>query len=338
MASQKPNYNNTQIKGLGSKGTSNQQEQLYQILIVEETGQANHNSTSPNLGLTTRVFTGTEKQLTINISKNYNLDAYEISQSNIIKDIKDLPNEGLDMNHIMPFLHKDSHGDKSLFITQYSTVRRLFQARKLSQLIASTWLDKTDNIEGSTIITKGYEDYVEKLLLRSNRGPDEPKAHNFNRWDRKEQMVIMPDQGSWQNINLNLLFCGQAYLWKKIEKKFIKLCEPILSTYEASHLFGFEVIWEDFAGIIEEISHSGVASPRGPYYKVSIPYPPRPYLVNEGEPGLCKPMIKKWVTAPDLGTTDENLPFAESKWSQEHGINIRFVTPPYPYLPMTCTS
>ncbi|NES89754.1 hypothetical protein [Okeania sp. SIO2B9] len=309
------------------------EHQLYQILIVKEqesnSPEPVSDATSPNLGLKTRVFTGTKKQLIEKISEDYISTAYDV-----FSGIQKLPNEGLNMDNVMPFLDESSDKDRSLFINQYSTVRRLFQARKLSQLIASTWLEGSGD-ETNSIITPGCEGYVKKLLLRSNHGPDDPQAHTFDRWNERDQMIIMPDQANWQSINLNLLFCGQAYLWK--DQKFTRLCQPLLSTYEASQMFTLQVVWENFGGIIEEKSHSGIANPRGPYYKVSIPYPPCPDINDAAgsTTGLTTEKIEKWVKAKDVGY-DEELPFVNEIWSAERGINIKFVVPPYPYLPMSC--
>ena len=47
-------------------------------------------------------------------------------------------------------------------------------------------------------------------------------------------------------------------------------------------------------------------------------------------------MITKWVNAEDLSPDDEKLPFANEKWNPQTGIEIKYVTPPYPYLPMSC--
>ncbi|NET46731.1 hypothetical protein [Okeania sp. SIO2B3] len=344
--------NHQQFFGHSSKSSDPRQYALYQILIVTEEEIKEANSTSPNLGLKTRVFTGTQEELKKEIKEAYKVNGL----GELDKQIEDLPNDGLNMDDVMPLPSQieiqntsqtdiqnisqikikidnksEYERDMSLFINQYSTVRRLLQGRKLSQLIASTWLED-DNQQEDSIITKGCKDHVKKLLLRGNRGPDEPKAQDFDRKDYRDQMIIAPDQANWQNISLNLLFCGQAYFFKG--KKFERLCEPLLSTYEASQLYAFEVVWNNFAAILEEKSQSGIVNPRGPYYTVSLPYPPCPNIVNDSEVGLTENMIEKWVTAQDVGP-DEELPFVNQEWSVEKGINIKFVTPPYPYLPQS---
>lgn len=321
--------NNQRFSGSGgqSKDSNNirlPEEQLYQILIVEDIDESD--ATSPNLGLKTRVFTGTQEELKTDIKTSYEVDYL----GELYEQIQELPNEGLDMESVMPFPNTDSQDVRSLFINQYPTVRRLLQGRKLSQLIASTWLKGEQE---NSIIPKGCKKYVKKLLLRGNRGPDEDNAHEFASDNYTDQMIITSDQANWQNINLNLLFCGQAYLFKNKKNIFKRLCEPLLSTYEASQLYAFEVVWHNFAAILEERSQSGIANPRGPYYKVLLPYPPCPNLKNS-ELGLKKKMIEKWVTAKDVGAEAE-LPFVNEEWDADKGINIQFVIPPYPYLPLS---
>ncbi|NEO55083.1 MAG: hypothetical protein F6K54_19580 [Okeania sp. SIO3B5] len=312
--------NNQKFLGCSDKSVSEKQSPLYQILIVEEETEE-PNSLSPNLGLKTRVYTGNKAELKRKFEK-------------ISQDIDNLPNEGVNMDDVMSLKLYESlaEKDKLLFIDQYSAVRRLLQVRKISQLIAQTWL-KDSKDKNMDIITK--------LLLRGNEPPDKHIIKNKDRQiimsedTKNRQMIIIPSQEHWQTICLNLFFCGQAYL--KQDNKFYQLNPygSIMSTYESASLYILEIGWDSFAGVMKEIQHTGVANPLPPYYKAVIPYPPRPDVADEkGENELSKPiltdkMIRSWAKADDVGG---NLPFCEQRWNPDDGINIKYVVSPYPYM------
>ncbi|NET28807.1 hypothetical protein [Okeania sp. SIO1I7] len=313
----------------------------YQILLVEE----DNNS---HLGIKTTVYTGTKKYLKEKLPGIGN------------EKIDNFPHEGLDMKAVMKF-KKKSMGDK-MFINQYHALRRLLAARKLSQLIAETWL-RDDQIEATIdektslidpTISSNQETEIKeekvlalkiirKLFLSANRPPDRTKSESSaTKSDR--QMIIKKNQESWRNICLNLLFCGQAY-YKKGDRYIEVLKSPIISTYEASCFFSFQVVWNSFVGTVEEIKQVGKNQP--PFYRVFIPYPQRPNVTEKAdsyEDGLFQPIltadtIKNWAYSQDIVRKPKSteFPFAKKKWNSKDGIHIEYVSPPYPYLPMSCS-
>ncbi|NES70448.1 MAG: hypothetical protein F6K24_37150 [Okeania sp. SIO2D1] len=312
----------------------------YQILIVEGS-----EGNDVNQKIKTTVYTGTQEFLKEKLP-------------GITEDIDHLPNEGVNMDEIMPWPTFKKANDS--FINQYFTIRRLLQSRKLSQLISKTWqteediqkfwqdktiLDGEDKsvqavARNAIIFNENLQNnIITKLFLSANRLPDHQEWQNYHELSTFEQQtVITPYQENWRSICLNLLFCGQAY--SLVDGSYRRVLNPILSTYEASCLYSFEVVWDKFLGTIEEIQKAGQDKPNPPYYRVSLPYPPRPNIEKEGEEkeGLLptEEMITKWVNAEDLSPDDEKLPFANEKWNPQTGIEIKYVTPPYPYLPMSC--
>jgi len=306
---------------------------VYQILIVEEDKKDYEDF---ELGLTRKLYIGTTNQLK---------DELKYLSDEQKKSIDKLPYPGINMEKIFP----DINGESFLEVEgKYHVVRRLFQARKLSQLIAKSWIKNKDikkQDEG-----QNQESYTEdqnkrrlrtirKLFLTGDRvlHPQDEVEWLVNYEDidpQEEPYIITPEQENWQSICLNLLFCGQAYL--KYDREYIPLWVPILSTYEASCFYAFSVDFDSFTGTIGEIYKKGTRNPRPPYYTASIPYPPRPR--TDGDLKILRNrMIKEWAHAEDVSDNKNELSFCKEGWTDENGIEIKFVVPPYPYLPMSCS-
>ncbi|NET26151.1 hypothetical protein [Okeania sp. SIO1I7] len=323
----------------------------YQILIVTEENQ-NESFTDFELGLRKTVYIGTKDEL----KKQFSNCRLHTENGLLTDRIDKLPYSGINMEQIFP--NRNNFQSFREVQGQYTMVRRLFQARKLSQLIAKSWLnvdavnaqqeDKNEEFLTQEENVRRLR-VIRKLFLTGNQvldSSEQVKFFNRNNWInlKKEPYVIRPEQENWQSICLNLLFCGQAYLEYKHQnqKKYIPLWVPILSTYEASCFYAFSINSDTFTGTIEERQKIGTANPPPPYYTASIPYPPRPHTGSEFDL-LRDSMIKKWayakdveLTAKDAHPSNEELSFCEKAWDDKDGINIKFVVPPYPYLPMSC--
>lgn len=349
------NGNNISIPGIERPDSNDPNALQYQVLIVEKEGSPSN----CELGLKRTIYIGTKGEFTTELGLPE-------------KYINGLPYEGVNMENIFGDLKKDIELSQDI-LGQYSMVRRLLQARKLSQLIAKSWLQKHDIEDDKPGWSqeewlKDEEKFytkkqniirfktIRKLFLTGDQVLDSETNVKFldytsqtaeDRWKELERQpyIIMPDQENWHSISLNLLFCGQAYFKYKEENKYLPLCFPMLSTYEACCFYAFLINADSFTGTIDEIQKKGTANPRPPYYKALIPYPPRPDFGTEVKTEKSyNEMIKNWAYAkeiyPNCGDeSDKNLlPFCKKAWSPEDGIKLKYITPPYPYLPMSCAS
>ena len=224
-----------------------------------------------------------------------------------------------------------------------STVRFLLQCRKLSQILAYTWLDP-DRIPENK---KHQIKLVRKILDSYNIIPDTYWANDQNQVERikdievekklleiKEtkdgllNLLIKPEYISYRSISLALLLSGQAY-YRGAGDQWKRICDPIFSTYEMIWEYAVDVSWDTFYATRIDISQAG-ERPTPPYTKVTLSYPPRP-----NEFSLEQDKIQEWVTAEE-DFKDSKYPFyPEEDTPDWHNHQLKFVVPPYPYIPLS---
>jgi hypothetical protein len=226
-------------------------------------------------------------------------------------------------------------------MARYNQVRMLLVARKMSQLVAKTWLDL------KTLENEEKEKFslIRKVILKGNQPPSLSSVEDSegnNKYNLKEiasklklaqsSTIILPGRLNWQSINLNLLLAGQVYL-EKDDGTLSLLSEPILSTYEAVNMYAFKLVFNDFVSYAEELQKPGLSSVP-PYLLWTFPYPPRPKIDESTE--LTYEMIESWAYAPDEEQPDQNpnncqsLPFYSPDYNK-----VKYVVPPYPYMPLS---
>ncbi|WP_448265560.1 hypothetical protein [Nostoc sp. DSM 114159] len=196
----------------------------------------------------------------------------------------------------------------------------------------------------------------EIFLLNSGSAPDYLKpSENFNIYyplhsisttptdtqNGKKKFLIYPDSNAWQGIALSLLLTGHAYyeVTENGETHYHQISQPILSTGEIVIKYAVEVSWNEFKGIQNEL----VVNPNNnsSSIKVIAPYPPIPSKEN-----LDPENIKKWANAiddvsyesqenPDPDKNEE-FPFYVKKNEEEYLVNVKYFSPPYPYIPLSC--
>lgn len=173
--------------------------------------------------------------------------------------------------------------------------------------------------------------------------------------------VILPTNKALQGICLSLLLGGQVYYemdqddksiyeyekrltqaqikQKKDEatskrKYYRQVSQPILSTFEMVRRYVTEVDWSSFRGDIQELQINPHQS--NSLYKAIIPYPPIP-----SERSLAIEDIKKWADAEDDlvddPQSDSILPFYDRTEQGKYNLNVKYVSPPFPYLPLSTT-
>lgn len=229
--------------------------------------------------------------------------------------------------------------DDPLAQAELSTVYFLLQTRKLSQMIAYTWLEPEkipDEMKAKVNLVRkilrfphqkvctywldqeGEEriseiDLSRKLLVDS-------KTHT-----KKYSWLIQPDNINYDFIALALLLCGQAF-YKDENGQFAHIWEPIGSIYQLIFEYGLDVSWELFHGVMTEIGHTGKDFPAG---KITVPYPPRPSEFN-----VSQSDIETWATAKEH---DGPYPFYPSQDSEDwKNHQLKHVYPPSPYIPLSC--
>ncbi|MFN9675587.1 MAG: hypothetical protein ACK552_24655, partial [Microcystis sp.] len=173
-----------------------------------------------------------------------------------------------------------------------STVHFLLQTRKISQMIAYTWLEP-ENIPDEM---KTKVKLVREILKFTNQKlptcwlddpSQEPKGINGIDLSRKllGYSQTIPSEYSWlipqshisyDFIALALLLCGQAF-YKDENGQFANIWEPIGSIYQLIFEYGIDVTWELFHGVMTELVHTGKDFPAN---KITVPYPPRPSEFN----------------------------------------------------------
>jgi len=275
---------------------------------------------------------------------------------------KRLPSNGVSVKEdFLPPIIPGSNPPKvnEVNLTKLHAVEMLFQARKLSQLLAKSWLPNEskinslirklfltgdlspDNYEnnfpnhlksGLSLTAQGLSDlYIVAGHLSQKNKIDTKVSFDLN---LSRSTLILPDGLNWQLIRLSLLFAGQAYLVEQDEnqqKTYIPLCDPILSTYDICVYVAFTMIsWSDYIAQRLEFTQPG-RNAKPPYFKVTVPYPP--LILQEGT-DLTEDQIKEWVNAPDEGG---NWPFYPENQNGEYVSDlVTNIVPPYPYLPTSC--
>ena len=254
-----------------------------------------------------------------------------------IKDLKDqyptvqFPTSGVEPSEkVKDLLHdvqKKNSSDSLRDIQRYNQYRQLLIARKMSQLVAKTWLD-ADQINDPE--DKVKFPIIKKLILLGNQPPelekDEVKAikdlaSGYQIEDELE--IIIPGRLNWQSAYLNLLLAGQTYL-QKDDGTLSLLHESILSTFESVNLYAFKLVFDQFVSKAQELFSPG-SQPLPPYYLWTFPYPPRSRTDESSQ--LSPQMIKAWAYAAEEGGT---LPFYSTSNGEIEG--VEYVYPPYPYM------
>lgn len=225
-------------------------------------------------------------------------------------------------------------------VHEWNNIYLLRQTRKLSQMIAYTWLDNVDDPIKKKVefvkqlfklpslpvktfwLDQPEEDLQEvtRIELDKKLLTDEVSKGGLDTY------LIKPNHINYDNIALALLLCGQAFYIEN-DQQPTQIWEPIVGIYELLFLYGIDVAWDSFHGVIEEIIVIG-GKPKFPVNQATIPYPPRPSEFN-----LSQDEIKKWATATDKGGL---LPFYPEKDSDDwKNKKLKFVYPPVPYIPLT---
>ncbi len=237
-------------------------------------------------------------------------------------------------------------GGEELKVAELVTVRFLLQGRKISQMIAYTWLNEDnipDEIKDQTKLAKkifnsyniipetywvNYPDKVEKV---------QDIQIEKKLWEIKQTknhlvyFLIEPEHVGYDSISLALLLCGQAY-YKDKDSQWTRVWEPIFGTYEVVWEYVCDISWNSFYNTITDLSQSG-ATPKPPYAKMLLGYPPRP-----DEFSLGQDKIRKWATAQEFSSCDNEYPFYPQKDGAEwNNQQLKFVVSPHPYIPVTCS-
>jgi hypothetical protein len=288
---------------------------------------------------------------------------YYETKTNLIKGLSgvlELPTVGLQVDsEFLPHLANSNDRDQTEFQIESSistTVRFLLQCRKLSQVIASTWLDPRDTSTEIKFIKKILDSYnvvpnVESLPKQSTEKKDNgfqdsetdksltnPPTTNLKA--NKNCFLIKPEFVSYNTISLALLLCGQAYYKDGKDKdgkdKYQQICKPIFSTYEMVWEYAVNISWDTFYATRSDIPQIS-KHPNPPYTKVTLGYPPKPSELN-----LTNDKIKEWVEATEKGG---NHPFYPTRFKKEpeqtketdEWLNheLQVVVPPYPYIPLS---
>lgn len=199
----------------------------------------------------------------------------------------------------------------------------------------------------------------EIFLLDSGSAPDYLEPPNLNIYyplhttpintlnqvesgeDQKKKFLILPDSKAWQGIALSLLMTGQAYYEVKENNEihYHQISQPILSTGEIIIKYAVDVSWNHFTGVQKEL----IVSPgtNSTSMQVIAPYPPIP-----SEDNLDPKDIKKWAdaeddvpfTSQDKPDPDKNeeFPFYIKRNETEYLVDVKYFSPPYPYIPLSC--
>lgn len=215
---------------------------------------------------------------------------------------------------------------RQINIAENATVRFLLQCRHLSQVTASTWLDENyidDNDRGRIkLIRKIFETY--NILPQNGGWIDNNKNKQFF------DFYIEKDHLNYSSISLVLLLSGQAY-YQDTDQKYKQISASIFSTYEMIWEYGIDLSWDTFYATRIDISQSG-GTPKPPFTKVTLSYPPRP-----NEFSLKQKDINKWVRAKEEYEEGNEYPFypqpCTPAWRQKE---LNFIVPPHPYLPLSC--
>ncbi len=297
---------------------------LYQALIVEET-----EVTETNMhGIKTTLLTKTKEGLPSEIQSAF-------------------PSDGVLLDPNFP--PSDKGGGHNIV---RATAKLLLKYRKISQLVAKSWLPATVN---------PLYPFIKKLILTADVIPDlfetdlpeyhinTSKEHYINCSDKERlfmlasgesqnqtdlySTIIQPFQWNWHLMRLSLMLAGQAFL--KDGNTYTPISEPILSTYEICVFAAItKVSWSEYIAVFDEVAEPGL-NQLPPYYKVKFPYPPKP-----AEDLLPQSYIQDWAEATEYVKDGEKLPFYPAQDSDDNFQSdlVQNVLPPYPYIPSTSTA
>ncbi|AFZ55978.1 hypothetical protein H6G54_27705 [Anabaena cylindrica FACHB-243] len=232
----------------------------------------------------------------------------------------------------------------------YDSIRNLLQSRKISQLISTTWhfyLEAKKTQTDWDNFVKGEWDKIDVKMLdaliareiffvNQSNSSSELDPNNLDIYYplrssseacQNPRFMILPNSNAWQGIALSLLMAGQAYrqIGEGENVSYHQISQPILSTGEIVNRYGMEVEWHGYEGKIKELSMNPGGSSTA--FQVVVPYPPIPSEIN-----LPPEHIQKWAEADDEG---EDFPFYSKTEDGTYSIYVNYVTPPYPYLPLT---
>jgi hypothetical protein len=237
-----------------------------------------------------------------------------------------LPSKGAELDRrFLPITDDHDHINYQN-LAKYSTARFMLQCRKLSQLIAQTWLPE-DSFKDNLAATKAR--LARKIFFAANLRPNrfEPPLDQFPT-DGNTDNIIKPDRLSQQGLQLSLLFGGLVYTPSASEPgSYVSICEPIFSNYELVYEYALRVSWDTFYATRTDYPQPG-NNPVPPYYEVVISYPPRPEL---GEFTVKLGQLEKWANAEEKGG---EFPFYPQ--DIDCSDQVHFVNPPYPYIPLSC--
>ncbi|GBL10480.1 hypothetical protein MSj_01970 [Microcystis aeruginosa Sj] len=267
----------------------------------------------------------------------------EALQTKYNLDSSSFPSSGAKVDPSFCPSGKDQPKDDPLAQAELSTVYFLLQTRKLSQMIAYTWLEP-ENIPKKiqpkvNLVRKILRFPHQKVCTYWLDNPQEAEKPiseiDLSRKllvDSKTQTkkykyswLIQPDNINYDFIALALLLCGQAF-YKDKNGQFAHIWEPIGSIYQLIFEYGLDVSWELFHGVMTEIVHTGKDFPAG---KITVPYPPRPSEFN-----VSQSDIETWANAKEHC---EPYPFYPSEHSEDwKNHQLKHVYPPSPYIPLSC--
>ncbi|GBF81827.1 hypothetical protein [Aphanothece sacrum] len=187
-------------------------------------------------------------------------------------------------------------------------------------------------IELTRIILDTYNIIPDSYIL-SEKVPDLRLKQMLLEIEKKNpqllDFLIKPESVSYASIPLALLLCGQAYYYEE-NGELTRICDPILSTYELIWEYAVRLSWDTFYATRIDISQAGL-SPKPPYTKVTMGYPPKP-----NEFSLKEEHIKEWVTAKEHYECG-GYPFYPEKDSENwKNKQLDHVVAPYPYIPLSC--
>jgi len=346
-------------------------EKYYQILIIKP----RPGKTEPK-NINVEVVTETKKELSEQ-ELNLKYPTKEETTGKIKAIGDDLPSNGLVfadglLKKIFSGQEQINIEDISNVNDFYSTTRSLYITRKISQLLAKSWYAYL-TAKTTKDNHKPWDDFVsgnwaaidatildgliirEILLFDDQYSPDNYKFDQgkfFEIYKHHSKTLILPTSKAWQGICLNLLLGGQVYyemdqndkpIYTNAQnpqtindtlKYYHRVSQPILSTFEMVNRYATEVDWNKFKGDIQELQIN--PNQTNSLYKAIIPYPPIP-----SERNLTIEDIEKWANAKDDEVDDlqDNsiLPFYDKQDENTYNLNVKYVSPPFPYLPLSTT-
>lgn len=148
--------------------------------------------------------------------------------------------------------------------------------------------------------------------------------------------VILPLFPAWAMVRFSLLISGQVFLTKDSGNSYMRLIEPVLSSYDVCVNYAFtEMDWYGQLGcIMIETPNPGLKFQKPGYYQTTGVYPPRPL---PSDPTTTPKKIFLWATAEDEHATDHKFPFYPPRDGSGKFVSnyVDFISPPYPYLPVS---